>query len=342
MSKILIIGDYLSRKDEEAGNAFRDGNGRMLKALLTQCGINPRECEYTNVFNFVPTPKVSINSLMGNKTEGVKGLRYYKRGKYLKAEYYSHLKSLWARVLDRKPNLILALGDVALWALTSETSIDAARGRITSGHAGIPNIKVLPTYHPKQINMDYTIRPIIMADLEKAKRQAEFPEIIRPQRFIHTSPSIEDLESFFQTYIKPSPKLDVDIETKGNIITCIGFAPSPERVIVVPFFTEAHKDGNYWRTSREEYLAWAWVKRMLKLGKSICGQNFLYDIQYLWREMGIPVPDFTDDTMLMHHALQPEMKKGLGFLASIYTDELAWKFMHHNHSADRGNKKEDV
>jgi hypothetical protein len=31
--------------------------------------------------------------------------------------------------------------------------------------------------------------------------------------------------------------------------------------------------------------------------------------------------------MLLHHALQPEVQKGLGFLGSIYTEEPAWKIM---------------
>ena len=31
--------------------------------------------------------------------------------------------------------------------------------------------------------------------------------------------------------------------------------------------------------------------------------------------------------MLLHHALYPEMLKGLGFLGSIYSEEIAWKSM---------------
>ena len=61
--------------------------------------------------------------------------------------------------------------------------------------------------------------------------------------------------------------------------------------------------------------------------KKTVGQNFIYDMRFLWEQYGIPVKNAVDDTMLLHHALQPEMKKGLGFLASIYTDEASWKFM---------------
>jgi hypothetical protein len=36
--------------------------------------------------------------------------------------------------------------------------------------------------------------------------------------------------------------------------------------------------------------------------------------------------------MLLHHSMQPELEKGLGFLGSVYTDEPSWKFMRTDHS----------
>jgi len=41
--------------------------------------------------------------------------------------------------------------------------------------------------------------------------------------------------------------------------------------------------------------------------------------------VGIRVLGAAHDTMLLHHALQPESLKGLGFLGSIYTDHGPWK-----------------
>jgi DNA polymerase I-like protein with 3'-5' exonuclease and polymerase domains len=184
--------------------------------------------------------------------------------------------------------------------------------------------------------------PILIMDLMKAKRQSSFPEIIRPRRFIHLRPSLEDLETFWQDYILPSPGLSVDIETKHPLITCVGIAPSPDRAIVIPFFDQEKATGNYWVTPREERIAWKFVERCINHeGKRVFGQNFQFDVQYLWRFMGITAKSWRDDTMLMHHALQIEMDKGLGFLASIYSEELAWKFMHKRRAADRSGKKED-
>ena len=54
-------------------------------------------------------------------------------------------------------------------------------------------------------------------------------------------------------------------------------------------------------------------------------QNGLYDIAFLLRSVGIAVRGATHDTMLLHHALQPESLKGLGYLGSLYSNHGPWK-----------------
>jgi hypothetical protein len=56
-------------------------------------------------------------------------------------------------------------------------------------------------------------------------------------------------------------------------------------------------------------------------------QNALFDTNRLWRGYGVTFGGDIEDTMLMHHALQPESQKDLGFLGSVYTNEPAWKLM---------------
>lgn len=336
---MLIVGEYLSQGDLEHGGAFTDGLGMMFRQLLRQSGIEPRECTFLNVIN---SPVHSYFSLFSkDKADGIPGVRAVSRGEYLRAQYMPDVELLRKTIRDMKPNLVLTLGDLSLWAVTEESSIKNSRGRITHGNSGVPGQKVLPTYSARQIAQDYALRPIVLADLDKARRQSLFPEIIRPQRFIHLHPDLNDLEEFLQTYIEPAEAISVDIETKDTMITCVGVAPSPDRAIVVPFFTDSRKDGNYWRTAREEFIAWRWVKRVLSLGKPTFGQNFQFDAQHLWRSMGIKSPYFSEDTMIAHHSLYPELQKGLGFLASIYTDELSWKFMHKARAADKTVKRGD-
>jgi DNA polymerase I-like protein with 3'-5' exonuclease and polymerase domains len=85
--------------------------------------------------------------------------------------------------------------------------------------------------------------------------------------------------------------------------------------------------------------AWDWVRFLCTLeGKQNVGQNYLYDANFLWTKYGIPSLDMDEDTMLLHHALQPEMEKGLDFLSTIYSDEPKWKFMR---KGSFTNKRED-
>jgi len=338
---ILVVGECLSQTDE--GVPFSDGNGKMFKAFLRQSGIDPRYTTFLNVFPDTPPRGGNVLGFFCAKEDSPKHIRMLKANHYINSAYWPHVERIRALVLHHKPNLVLAVGAAAMWALTSETSIKNARGRITSGNSALPDQKILPIYSARDIQADWPQRVITLADLAKARREMDFPEIRRPQHFVHLHPTLEDMEDFLNEYILPSEELSVDIETKKEIITCVGIAPSTDRVLVIPFFTEdTSKSNNYWETPALEILAWRFIQRVFALKKRLKGQNFQYDTQYFWRLMGIELPSFSDDTMLLHHSLQPEMLKGLGFLASVYTDEVAWKFMHKQSASDRSVKKEDT
>lgn len=133
--------------------------------------------------------------------------------------------------------------------------------------------------------------------------------------------SLDDLLWFEREKIAPAKYISCDIETKQNQITCIGFSPDPSVALVIPFFTQS--GDNYWD---DEVSVWNMIRDWLAKYNTVF-QNGLYDMSHLWKTYGIPTPKNYGDTMLLHHALQLEMNKGLGFLASIYTDEPAWKQM---------------
>lgn len=338
--KILIVGEH-PLTNELAAGPFSNGLWRYFKLELNKAGIAPADCGWVYTVN---KPCASMFALTQRDKRGssfiAPGLA---KAAYLRAEFDTDLRQL-AQYIERvKPNLILAVGDMPCVVLTGHASLDATRGRVTSATKFFGGGKVLCCYSPRAIMSDNALRPILAADLRKAQREAEFPEIRRPQRFLHLRPSLEDLEDFWQEYIVTATHLSVDIETIGTMITCVGVAPYRDRALVIPFFDEEQPLGNYWESHHHERLAWRFVERCLEAeGKLTLGQNFSYDAQYFLRKMAIKVPNWTDDTMVLHHALQPEMPKGLGFLASIYTDAPAWKGMHKRKSADRSGKKEDV
>lgn len=327
--KIVLLGEAYGEQEEREGAPFVGTAGHILNGMLRQVGIRREDCHVTNVFNLRPPGGNDVKNLCGEKADALQGFGPLTRGKYCHKKYGPELERLDRELYNCQPNLVVALGATAAWALCGTSGIKNIRGAPLKSRLGF---KVLPTYHPSAVGRDWSLRPVVLADLAKAITEAEFPDVRRPQRFIHIEPDLADLEAFEKEYIDTSPDLSIDIETKGRQITEIGFAPSHDRALVVPFYDRGQPDGNYWRTLTHEIAAWLWVRRNLRKAKRIVGQNFLYDMRFLWEGYGMPVPHAEDDTMLLHHALQPEMEKGLGFLGSIYTNEASWKFMRDDHS----------
>lgn len=325
----MLVGEAWGEQEEQQHRPFVGTSGWLLDGLLSQVGLSRQDCCITNVFNLRPKPSNDVKNLCGSKAEGIPGMPTLQKGKYVLAKYKPELDRLYREIEERNPNIIVALGATAAWALLHSTGIKAIRGSVALTHPALPlerSYKVLPTYHPAAISREWSNRPVAVADLEKAKRESETPDFNRPARELWLYPTLEDLAKYEKEFIIPATELAGDIETWSNQITCIGFAPDPAHAIIIPFVSELRPGKNYWPTIAEELEAWNYVRRWCEI-KPTTWQNGMYDIQFLWRSYRIPVPMAENDTMLLHHAWQPEMEKGLGFLASIYTDEPSWKQM---------------
>lgn len=330
--KIFIVGEAYGEQEAREGRPFVGPSGQVLYGMLRAAGIDPRDCYFTNVFNLQPSDN-KLEALSGPKTEAIEGWPQAGSKLFIHRRYTPELQRLWAEIEAHQPNVIIALGSTALWAICKFTGIKKFRGTPISSFD--QRFKVLPTYHPAAIMRQWKLRPIAIADLAKAKRESLFPEIVRPERFIHIPESIEDLHNFYIEHILPAPSVSCDIETKQLQITEVGFSPDPSLALVIPFYSRERI--NFWSTLEEELEAWRMVRLIIET-KPLIGQNFSYDLKYFWMKMGLRCMTVEDDTMILHHSMYPEMEKGLGFLGSIYTDEPSWKFMR----ADQETlKKED-
>lgn len=323
--RIAIVGEAWGEQERIEGKPFVGPAGSVLRTMLRHQGLGPADVYLTNVFNFQP-PENKLDYLGAPKTQAINDWPQLAQKLWIDRKYQPELDRLHAELSELCPNVILALGSVALWALCKQTGIKKYRGTPLMSFNG--QWKVLPTYHPSAIMRQWKLRPVAMADISKAIRESASPLLVRPKRIIHIEPNLADIEDFYHKYIVPAPRLSCDIETKQQTITEVGFG-TPERAIVIPFY-KRQGNPNYWPTISEEIAAWRWCERILA-EKIIDGQNFSYDFQYFWLRMGIKVPRIGDDTMILHHAMYPEMEKSLGFLGSIYTDEPSWKFMRTDH-----------
>ena len=323
-AKIAIVGEAWGEQEALIGKPFQGYSGQELTRMLQEAGIARRDCFLTNVLALRP-PNNDLSALCCKKAEC--GDDYSmphlgKVGQYLRPEYLPELERLKHELETVNPNLIIALGSSACWALLNTNGIGALRGTTARGY--LVGTKVLPTYHPAAVLRNWAWRPIAIADLIKARRESAYPEIKRPRRFILVNPTITECREWILANV--GAECACDIETKYGMIEMIGFSANAENAMVVPFWDKA-KGGNFWSSPLLEKDARNVVRSILENPYIVkIFQNGLYDLQYLMKE-GYRPRSCLEDTMLYHHALYPEMQKGLGFLGSIYTSEPAWKTM---------------
>lgn len=350
---ILLLGEAQGANEARINSSFVGASGIELLKMLDEVGIiafTSEDRDYMNRFWNTSDPQMidmiwrlhpevhrsnvlqlhppgnKLEALCGTKAEGIIGYPALLKSKYLRREFIPELERLGNEISEIDPNLIVALGNTPLWALCGSTGISKVRGTTRLSSHTATGYKILPTYHPAAVIRQWELRPTTLVDLAKAKREALFPEIRRPKREIWIEPTLTDLEDFYHVHIRGCERLSIDIETAGNQVTCIGFAPSPAVALVIPFYDGRRKSRSYWPDLQSERAAWEFVRDILSDGgiKKVF-QNGLYDIAFLWRSVGLATLGASEDTMLLHHALQPESLKGLGFLGSIYSDEGPWK-----------------
>ena len=331
-ARMLLVGEAPGDEEVLQGTPFVGPSGKLLDSLLRVAGIGRESVGVTNVFD-VQLPGNNIEAWCGQATERATWAEYrtlpVDRAMNLRPEHGHHLERLAGEVMSLRPNIIVALGGTAMWALTGALSSEVTRRRgavTTCSLPGCAGVKVLPTFHPAFVLRSYKAFPIVAADLIKARGEMDFPEIRTTPRALWVEPTLAEMETFKTRYLDPAALISIDIETipKFRQITCVGFAPHSGVSISVPFVDWRKPNRCYWPTADEEAQAWAWVKAVCEGPAAKLGQNFTYDFQWLWTQ-GIAVRNYVHDTRLMHHALYPELPKDLGFMGSMYAREGAWK-----------------
>jgi len=247
---------------------------------------------------------------------------------YIAEEFLPPIIKLLDEIDEINPDLIITFGKVPFTLLT-DLRLSEYRGTLCH----YKQHTLLPTIDIPNILKDFSTHPIVRADLCKAKRFIQgFDKV---ERQVNIVTSIDDLE-----YIKPKLKgvVAIDVETKAKQITCVSFSPSPSESYVLPIWN-LNKEGYHQWTFKEELKIWEFMFDILTGDCSKVFHNGIYDISY-FTDLGIPVALPVEDTMLLHHSISPEMQKSLGFLGSLYCDEVAWKTMNKKKKKERHKKDE--
>lgn len=329
-AKVMAVGEAPGEQEELTGIPFIGSAGQEFDRMLGEAGFLRSSIYLTNVlWTRPPQNKLEAFCVQKKDLPSGYGLPPLSSGKYLHPDLLPELDRLRSEIASVKPNLILALGNTACWAILGEVGISKIRGAVQATRDGR---KVLPTYHPSAILRQWDNRPLVIADLIKARRECEFPEIRRPRRTLIINPSLTEIRDFVDEAVH-AKLMAVDVETRNRQITTAGFAIRRDWGLVIPFVDLRKPGKSYWDDPKHEAWCWLQVQRLLASPARKIFQNGLYDIQY-FRRVPLHIENPAEDTMLQHHAMYPEMLKGLGFLGSAYTDEASWKLLRQRSSDD--------
>jgi uracil-DNA glycosylase family 4 len=306
--RLAIIGEAPGPHEMAQGRPFCGPSSGILKAALQNAGLNPSECFQGYIYNEVP-PGGDINHI--NKSDG---------------DFQASLNILKNDLNKFQPNCVLLLGATALWASGVYHGINVYRGTVFKGFNDW--YKCIATFSPSYVNKVWDESPLFLFDVLRAADQAASAELSLPVRKLEVTLTASEIISRLNA-IKPGMLVSVDIEggvpnpeadTHRNLdgVTCIGISTEPTNAWIIPLqdFDDLTK-GN---------VMLAFNKMMSNRDIPKVLQNSMYDytvLGWLWR---INTRNIAHDTMLSGWECYPELSKGLGTQASIWTMEPYYKF----------------
>lgn len=310
-AKIMLVGEAPGEEEDKLGRPFIGYAGKTLDNLLGQAGIARYQCLVTNVARERPP---------GNK------IFYFfedKKCTIPKPKLREWIAKLKSEIELYQPNIIVALGATALWALTGEKKISDFRGYVLPCSL-VPGRKVIATYHPQAVNYEWKLYFPTVLDLRKALRHSMFPEIPEQNQIFLPNVPVKQFISYMEECIA-HPEweyLSVDVETvqPGSHIEELGLSHDPN----FGMSTFLLKGRAPTLCENDELLLWQTFARLVSC-KKIVMQNGTYDIGVLWHNNHILIENLWMDTLLAAHVCWPELPRDLGFLGSICLDVPPWK-----------------
>lgn len=312
-AKIVIVGEAPSEQEQLVGKPLVGKPNERLNQALQSANIPRYNCYVTNVIKTNPIKNdVTYFFELNMRNQTVKKTT---------PEYQAFEAALYEEINLINPNLIIALGQTAMFALTRKFGIQQWRGSVIPGVDAIQNRKVLCTYHPKDTIFQHNLSWIFVIDIKKATQESKYPEIRRRKRNFLLEPSFEEACIYLKNLRFCSP-ISFDIEIVNEELYCLAFAKDPSNAICIPFLRQ---DRTHYYTPAQEAELMRLISEVLYDYEVIkIGQNISFDVTFLLRKYGIITLNM-HDTMVAQGLLWPEFPKGLDFITSLYTDQPYYK-----------------
>lgn len=349
---VLILGEALGECEARDHLPFRPyaPAGSVLERAIRRCGYSRNQFVLFNVCPVQP-PK--------NWLEGAPWER----------EAITWGSEILAGVIAQyKPRCILALGNVPLKAMTGLTgeqrSVSHLRGWPIPSLASFDFVPTVASFHPSFLRRGaMPLFSVLMHDLKLAVAVANSklgqtinfysPVLSRDVQYTrhpiseidittpvvpdgYTTHPVEAQAWDFLEEAKAAPLIAFDIETPRSAVTSEIESDELEEQDIISIQFSTQKDTGIFFPWREPFIEIS--KRILALPNPKAGANvWRFDCPRL-RAHGCEINGIIHDLRWAFHALQPDLRGSLQFVASFYNDGSGrpWKHLSHSAPAEYG------
>ncbi len=296
-SRILFVGQNPGETEDAQGKCFVGQSGSVIGALIKLAGIPMEDCRFTNAARCWSP---------GNRAPK-------------KDEIESCFSYLADEITETKPDLIVALGAVAVQSLYGKVPLGTVAGQTLD--IGVP---LLATYHPAAILRNWALAPLVLSHLEKAGRLLDGTQKEESLGTYTTIKTLDQLEGLIPLFLNPPQGfLSIDVETTGlewkeDEIMMISFSTAPNNGYAIPILGQGVHTFDFWKGLYPQLLAKVGQILSSDTPKALQGGSF--DVRFLERShdqsfvkaatsFGWRVENVRHDTLLLNKALHEEMPK---------------------------------
>jgi uracil-DNA glycosylase len=283
-AKAILILEYPTYDDRQANQLCSGRVGKFLLSTLERHGLSRESLSILTLWD---------RDVPGGKFEAV----------LKEPSLYQRVRDIEGTIESSNANIVIGCGGHALKLLVGKSGVTKYRGSVLN----YGDKKYIPLLDPYTVIRSPSDGPIFDGDVRKAVQESSFAGINRIERTINLPRGGLQASAYHQEILNADiVSCDIESVRRSNKILCIAFATSPTMSYV--FNWEDVSERNY----AESILTNASIRKVFHYG---CG----FDVNMLY-ENGVEVANYTDDTMVAQHILNPELPRGLDFLTSIYTD----------------------
>jgi DNA polymerase I-like protein with 3'-5' exonuclease and polymerase domains/uracil-DNA glycosylase len=323
-SRLMLVGEAPGEKEVQTRQPFQGASGWLLNDVLKEVGLMRSQAFITNVARERPSGN-EIDSWIAWKVRERTPEHKLIDGLSVLPQIVFGRELLHKEVKACKPDVVVAFGNLALWALTGQWGIRKWRSSVMQCKIGDHLFKVIPVMHPAAVLREQPMRRLLVHDLRRAKVELERGPLVRvpPWRFTirptfaQAIGFLDDLKARLDR-AADQIRLSGDIETRAGHTACLGIATSRHDAICIPFMCVERPTG-YWTLDEETEIVWRLQPILAHPKASWTWQNGAYDHQYEYRWHFV-LPGLGWDTMLAHHAMFSTDPKALDYLSSLYCD----------------------